>query len=104
MRLNQLHLLYLEASFRSETSVRVQKAGSVAPVAVGAGLQLELSWGRDPSGCCGVRDSLGVFRGAPGAGRGGQMLQENEELIYNPGRELVGHYSVTTRSLPIFPV
>lgn len=29
------------------------------------------------------------------------MLQENQELIYNPGRELMGHYWVITGSLPI---
>lgn len=47
---------------------------------------------------------LGELIGVQGGRRGKQMLQENPELIYNPGRELMGHYLVITRSLPILLV
>lgn len=87
------------------------ESSSLAPIVVGAGLQPELSSVQDPDGCCGtwgcgaaLGSPLGELIGVQGGGRGGQMLQEKQELIYNLGGELMGHYSVITRSLPILLV
>lgn len=100
MRLNQLHLLYLEASFCSNICPRAE-SGSLAAVAVGAGPGRVLRGLGAPGAPPGEPMS---GKGGSGGGRGGQMLQEKRELIYNPGRELMGHYSVITRSLPILLV
>lgn len=57
-------------------------------------------WG-SPGSPLGELMSVG---GGSGGRRGGQMLQETQELMDNPGRELLGRYSVITRSLPILLV
>lgn len=48
--------------------------------------------------------ALGSVGSPLGAGGVGQRLQEQQELMNNPGQELLGHHSALSRSLPILGV